>query len=63
MSFLRGFWQFFIAAGLVAALMIPPPDIARWCAIGLLVVVVLTPAIGRRQPSNTRRTSRDRGAG
>jgi hypothetical protein len=64
MSFLRGFWLFFVATGLVCALMIPPPEVARWFAIGLLVLVALTPAIGKRnQPSNPRRTSRVRGAG
>jgi ABC-type transport system involved in cytochrome bd biosynthesis fused ATPase/permease subunit len=32
----------------VAALSILPPELARWFAIGLLVLVVLTPAVGRR---------------
>jgi hypothetical protein len=64
MSFLRGFWPFFIACGAICALMVIPPDIARWIAIGLLVLVALTPAIGKRnQPSQRRRTSRVRGDG
>lgn len=42
-------WIFFTAAcAVVCVLMILPPDVARWFAIGLLVLVVLSPAVGRR---------------
>ena len=58
----RGWFPLTAGIATVACLMVIPPDFARWIAIGLLVLVVLTPAIGRRtQPSSTRRTSRVRG--
>lgn len=45
---MRGFVPFTLGCAVVAALMVIPPDIARWIAIGLLVLVALTPAVGRR---------------
>lgn len=32
----------------VAALSVMPPEVGRWMALGLLVLVALTPAVGRR---------------
>jgi uncharacterized membrane protein YccC len=56
---MRDGWLLFVVACLVVfALMLIPPDIARWCAIGLLVVVVLTPAVGYKPRSRAVKRSR-----
>lgn len=49
---MKGFLAFAIGGLLVVALSAVPPEQGRWLALGLLVLVVLTPAVGRRvQPS------------
>lgn len=45
---MRGLLLFASLVAIVAALSVLPPEIARWIALGLLCVVVLTPAVGRR---------------
>lgn len=47
---MRGFWTFASGCAVVAGLTLIPPEHARWIAIALLVLVALTPAIGRRGP-------------
>jgi hypothetical protein len=42
-------WPLYVlVCALVAGLTLVPPDTGRWIALGLLVVVALTPAVGRR---------------
>lgn len=45
---MKGFVAFFAGTAIVAGLTLVPPEQARWIAIGLLVLVALTPAVGRR---------------
>lgn len=45
---MRGFLAFTLGCAIVAGLTLVPPDDARWIAISLLVLVVLSPAVGRR---------------
>lgn len=48
MTFLAGLPTFLTSAAVVAGLSVIPPEIARWIAIGLLALLVVTPAVGRR---------------
>lgn len=45
---MKGFLAFTLSTALVCALTLVNPDQARWIALGLLVLVVFTPAVGRR---------------
>ena len=47
---MKGFLAFFIGCALVAALSVIPAEYGRWIALALLVVVVLTPAVGQFKP-------------
>jgi uncharacterized membrane protein YccC len=55
---MRGWPSFTGACLVICALMVIPPDIARWFAIGLLVVVVLTLAVGAKPRSRAVKRSR-----
>ena len=43
----EGIGLFTVSCAIVAALIVIPPDIGRWIALALLVVVVLTPAVSK----------------
>lgn len=45
---MRGVLLFTALCATVAALSVLPPELGRWVALGLLVLVALTPAVGRR---------------
>ena len=46
----RGLAIFVAACAVVSALSILPPEHARWAALGLLVLLALTPAVGQSKP-------------
>lgn len=45
---MRGALLFTALCATVAALSVLPPELGRWVALGLLALVALTPAVGRR---------------
>lgn len=45
---MRGFLYLTLGGLLVVALSALPPETARWFALGLLGLIVITPAVGRR---------------
>ena len=44
---MKGFLAFALSGLLIVGLSAVPPEHARWLALSLLVLVVLTPALGR----------------
>lgn len=59
----EGLVLFTAACAIVAALIVIPPDIGRWIALSLLLVVVLTPAVSTSNPGRRRGKRREeRGA-
>lgn len=46
---MKGLLALAIGGLVIVALSAIPPDLGRWIAIGLLVLVALTPAVGGRR--------------
>ena len=57
----EGIVLFTISCAIVAALIVIPPEYGRWIALGLLAVVVVTPAVSRSHRGAAQRT-RGRGS-
>lgn len=47
---MKGFLAFAIGGLVLVALSAVPPEHARWIVLALLVLVVLTPAVGQSKP-------------
>lgn len=61
---MRGFLYLTLGGLLIVALSAIPPETARWFALGLLGLIVITPAVGRRvQPSAEDGGQPERGTG